>query len=134
MQNNSHIHISNLQSRGGGVAGLFLFVWGFTSHSRIFHSYGHVTINGKGLQIQTYARHLWPLSSEGSLACHTNCDTRHPFIIVISEDTHTCCLAFCSGTVTTCLYDYGLLQLGFEHPTFRSRGKRSNPLRHRGGM
>ena len=30
--------------------------------------------------------HSWPLSSEGSLACHTYCDTGHPFIMVISED------------------------------------------------
>ena len=34
----------------------------------------------------SYARHSWPLSSEGSLACHTYCDTGHPFIMVISED------------------------------------------------
>ena len=34
----------------------------------------------------TYARHSWPLSSEDSLACHTNCDTGNPFIMVISED------------------------------------------------
>ena len=29
--------------------------------------------------------------------------------------------------------DLGLSRLGFEHPTFRLRGKRSNPLRHRRG-
>ena len=29
----------------------------------------------------------WPLSSEGSLTCHTYCDTGHPFIMVIFEDT-----------------------------------------------
>ena len=63
-----------------------LFVWGLSSHSRIFHSYGDVTITGEGLQILTYARHSWPLSSEGSLACHTYCDTDHPFIMVISKD------------------------------------------------
>ena len=28
----------------------------------------------------------WPLTSEGSLACHTYCDTGHPFIMVITED------------------------------------------------
>ena len=33
---------------------------------RIFHSYGDVSIAGEGLQILTYARHSWPLSSEGS--------------------------------------------------------------------
>ena len=29
----------------------FLFVWGLSSHSRIFRSYGDVTITGEGLQI-----------------------------------------------------------------------------------
>ena len=47
-----------------------LFVWSFSSHSRILQSFGDVTIAGEGLQILTYTRHLWPLSSEGSLACH----------------------------------------------------------------
>ena len=42
-----------------------LLVWALSSHSRIFHSYGDVTITGEGLQILTYARHSWPLSSEG---------------------------------------------------------------------
>ena len=28
----------------------------------------------------------WPLSSEGSLTCHTHCDAALPFIMVISED------------------------------------------------
>ena len=57
-----------------------LFVWSLSSHSRIFHSYGVVTITDEGLQILTYmyARHSWLLSSEGSLACHTFCDTGHP--------------------------------------------------------
>ena len=32
--------------------------------------------------------HMWiPLNSAGSLACHTYCDTRHPFIMIIFEDT-----------------------------------------------
>ena len=63
-----------------------LFIWSFSSNSRIFHSYGDVTIASEGLQILTCARRSWPLSSEGSLACHTYCDTWHPFIMVISED------------------------------------------------
>ena len=63
-----------------------LFVWSFSSHSRIFHSFGDSTIAVEGLQIFTYAQHWWPLSSEGSLACHTYCDTGQPFIMVISED------------------------------------------------
>ena len=36
--------------------------------------------------VLAYFRHSWLLSSEGSLACHTYCDTRHPFTMVISED------------------------------------------------
>ena len=54
----------------------------FLSHSRIFY----LTITVKGLQILTNARNSWPLSSEGSLACHTYCDTGYPCIMVISED------------------------------------------------
>ena len=38
-----------------------------------------VTIAGEGLQILTYARYSWSLSSEGSLTCHTYCDTDLPF-------------------------------------------------------
>ena len=54
---------------------------------RIFsYSHGDVASIGEGLQILTYAQHLWLLSSEGSLACHTYCDMGHPFIMVISED------------------------------------------------
>ena len=47
-----------------------------------------------------------------------------------TRDTHICCRAIGSGIVTTCFNDLGLSQLGFEHPTFRMRGKRSNRLRH----
>ena len=36
--------------------------------------------------ILTYARHLWPLSSEGFLACHIYYDMGHPVIMVISEN------------------------------------------------
>ena len=46
---------------GGGV-----FVWSLSSHSKIFLSFGDVTIAGEGLQILTYAQNLWPLSSVGS--------------------------------------------------------------------
>ena len=49
-------------------------------------SYGDVTIAGEGLHILTYARHLCPLSIEGSLACHFYCDKGHPFIMIIYED------------------------------------------------
>ena len=64
----------------------FLFVCSFVSHSRNVHSFGDVTIADEGPQMLTHARHLWSLNSEGSLACHTYCDTGHPFIMIISED------------------------------------------------
>ena len=47
-------------------------------------------------------------------------------------DTHTYCRVFGSRAVATCFND-GLSRLWFEHPTFRLRGERSNPLRHRRG-
>ena len=88
-----------------------------------------LTITSEGLQILTYSAHM---ASEGSLACHTFCNTGHPFIMVISEDpwTHTYCQAFASAAVTTCFYDLCLSRLGFELPTFRLRGERSNRLRY----
>ena len=103
---------------------------GVLSHWGIFHSFGDVT--GEGLQILAFARHSWLLSSEGSLAYHTYCDTGYPFIMVISEDPwqHTYGRALSSGAVTTCFYDLGLSRLGFEHRTFRLRGERSSSLRH----
>ena len=39
-----------------------LFVWGLSFHSRLFQSYGDVTITGEGLRILTFARQSWPLS------------------------------------------------------------------------
>ena len=104
-----------------------LFVCGFSSNFRIFHTYGDVTITGEGLQIFTYARHLWPLSREGSLACHTYCDKSHLFLMVISEDPwHSHLLN--SVWQKSCHYlilDLCLSRMGFEHPTFRFWGERS---------
>ena len=105
-----------------------LFVWGFSSHSRIFHSYGDVTITGERLQILTFTRHSWPLSIEGSLACHTYSDTGYPFILVISEDpshSHQLPRVWQWSCHYTCFYDLGLSRLGFVHPTFRLRGEHS---------
>ena len=59
---------------------IWLFVWGYSSHSGVFHSYGDAIIASEGLQILTYVRHSWPFSSKGSLACHTYCDTWHLFL------------------------------------------------------
>ena len=86
---------------------LFLFFCFFSSFSPISHSYWSVTITGKGLQNLTYTGHSWSLSSEGSLACNTYCDTRHPFIwsSTRTHDPYIFCRAFGSGAVTTFLND-----------------------------
>ena len=86
-----------------------LFVLNFSSHSRIFHSYGDIIIAGKALQILTYVR---------TLACHTY-RTRHMAAISPikrktlpntsinprTRDTKTYCGAFSSGSVPTCFYE-----------------------------
>ena len=63
---------------------LVFFVLGLLSYSRIFHSYGDVTITVEGLHILTFVRHLLPLSSED--ATPTVTQGTHLFIMVISED------------------------------------------------
>ena len=63
-----------------------LFVLGLSSHSRILHYYGDVTIAREGLQTLTYTPHSLRLSSEGSLTCHTYCDTGLPFKMVMFEE------------------------------------------------
>ena len=81
------------------VISLFVYFWGFSFHSRIFHSYGNVTITREGQQILTYASHSWTLRSEGSLACYTYCGkVQSPR----TRGTHTYCRAFGSGAATTC--------------------------------
>ena len=47
---------------------------------RIFHPNRNVTTTDEGLQTQTYSQHSWPVSSTGSLTCHTYSDIGHPFI------------------------------------------------------
>ena len=69
--------------------------------------------------------------------CHTYQDTGHPFIIIISEGlwhSHLMPSQCCSGAVFICFNDLRLSRLGFEHPTYRLRVERSNPLRHRRGF
>ena len=107
-----------------------LFVCGLLSHSRIFLTWRHHHYRWRAANFDLCS---WPLSSEGSFACHTYCDTGHPFIMIISEDLcHWHAMPINSGGVTTCLNDLGLSRLGFKHPTFRLRGERSNLLRHSG--
>ena len=107
-----------------------LFVWGLSSHSRNFHSYGEVNITDGGLQILTYAWHSWAVRSEDSLAWHTYCGTGHLFILVIFENPWDSQLL---SSVWQWIFDFcdlGMSRHGFQHPTFRLRGERFNPLRH----
>ena len=71
---------------------LFGLVWFGVFHPirEFFTHYETSPLPVKGCKFFTYARHLWPLSIEGSLTCHTYCDNGLPFIMVISEDSwHT---------------------------------------------
>ena len=70
------------------------------------------------VQMLISARHSWPLSSEGSVACRT----------VTWGITHTYCRAFSSGTVTTYFLIWSVVA-GFENPTLRLQGERSNQRR-----
>ena len=106
--------------------GLFVCL-GFSSHSRIFHSFGDVTNTGEGLQMLTYSLHLWPMSSKGSLKCHTYCDTDLLFIMVIPKDPHSHLLP----SVWQWRYHYPFLQCRSvptrdRSPFSRLRGKRSS--------
>ena len=62
---------------------------------------------------------------------YTYCDTRHPFVMVISKDPWHSHLLSCVWQ-WSCPYlfnELDLSRLGLEHPTFCLRGERSNPLR-----
>ena len=52
----------------------YKYIWRLSSHWRVFHSCGGVTIDCEGLRILTYTLHS-PLLSEGSLLCHAYSDT-----------------------------------------------------------
>ena len=60
--------------------------------------------------------------------------SHQPFIwsYLRTRDTHTCCRAFGSGSVTTCFYDLGLWRPGIE-PRSPTHEANALPLRHRGG-
>ena len=110
---------------------LFVRLFGVLRPTREFFTHMETSpLPVKGCKF--WPRHIWPLSSDGSLACHTYCDKGHPFIMVIS-DTNTWYRAFCRGAVITGFNDLGLSRLGFKLPTFCMRYRRSKPLRHRRG-
>ena len=98
----------------------------------LLNLYGDISINGVGLQIFTYGQHLWPLSSEGSLVCHTYCDTGHPFIIVIFKDLwHSQLLpSVWQWSCHYLFYELSLSRLGFKHPIFHLLWEHCYWLRH----
>ena len=110
---------------------LFVCLFEILRPSKIFHTYGDVTIAGEWLFILTYATKQWRFFTVPLLLCHVasvlNGHLREPVIL-------TCCCAIDSGAMTTCYYDLGLLRLGFEHLTFHMQGERSNRLRQCVGM
>ena len=69
------------------------------------------TIGGGGLQILTYARYSWPLSSEGSLACYTHCSRGIHLKVVLSENPRLSHL-FLSVWQWSCHYLFVFLRLG----------------------
>ena len=80
------------------------------------------------------ARHVWQLSSEGSLACHTYCGKGHPFIMVISDDpwhSHLMPSILAMELSLSVLTTWVCRGWDSNAPTWQ--GERSNPLLHRGG-
>ena len=58
---------------GSGPAIVCMFVWVFVpfeNFSLVWRRHHH--------ELFKFAHYSWPLSNEGSLACHTYCDTGHP--------------------------------------------------------
>ena len=66
--------------------GCLFICLGFSSHLRIFHLYWDVTID-EGMQILTWRSR--PLSSKGSLVCHTYqyCDMDTSFYMVFPDNS-----------------------------------------------
>ena len=111
-----------------------LFVCGFTSHSRILHSYGHKHYSGRASNIDLYSAFSSIEQWVGSLPCHTYCDTFYAFIMVILEDPEHSHLfqMIETGTVTTCVNDLSLSRLSFKSRSLTVKAM-ALPLSHRGG-
>ena len=74
------------------------------------------------------------MRSDSSLACHTYCDTIHPFIMVTLDDSwpsHRLPSVFHWSCHTGC-NDSGLQRLVFEHPTFKNPNYRMLGARFHG--
>ena len=114
--NNTPAHVSVIYQQ---TVCLFVVCFGFFVHLEHFSLILRRHYYRWKAQILTYARHWWPLSSEGSLTS-TPTVTRGIRLQRSSprtSDTYTFCWTFDSGAVTTCFSDLGLSRLEFEHPT-----------------
>ena len=97
---------------------------GFFLQPRILQSHGDITITGEGLQMSDLylafiAIQQWGLFNVPHLLWRGASVYK-----VFSEDsdTHTCCRAFSSGAVITCINDIGLSRPIFENSIFRKWG------------
>ena len=108
-----------------------LFVWSFRNLANFSLIWRHHHYRGRAANFDL----AFDLAVRGSSTCRTYFDRWHPYIRVISEDPWhlTCCGTFCSGSVITYFHYLALSRLGFEQPTLRMPGERSNRLRHRCG-
>ena len=77
-----------------------------------------------------YVKFVWVFPTHSKIFHLYEDDEGCKFWPILGTYSTTCCWAFSSGSVTTYFWD--LLQLGFEHSTFRMRCERSNRLRRRG--
>ena len=85
-------------------------------------------MTGEGLQILTYARHSWPLSSERGTPTVTR--GIYPFIMVISEDPWPSHLLSSVWQLSIPVFsDLGLSQQGFENPNVLLVGRTSQQNR-----
>ena len=107
---------------------LFVCLFGVYSPTREFFTHMETSpLPVKGCKFWPYSRHSWSLSNEGSLTCHTCCDTGLLFIMIISEDPwHSHLLP----SVWQWSFHYLFLRLrsvaaGNRTPISRMRGERS---------
>ena len=95
--------------------GWLVYFWGLSSHSRIFHSYGDVTIAGEGCKflsrLGTHGNWADRVLKCATLTVTSICNGHlrgHVTLAPIAERL----------AVTTCFYDLGLSRLGFERPPY----------------
>ena len=116
---------------------LFVFSFDFSSHSRIFHSHGHVTIAlwrpaNIDLCSAFMAIEQWGFSNVPHLLWHGasvyNSHLQWPVPVTPIAQR------LAVELLLPVFYDICLSWVGFEHPTLRLRGECSYPLRHRRGQ